>query len=312
MVAVFFLAGVAWRSLFLVLTILRQRVSDRSSIKHRFLILLGVFAPFHRAALKKPVYTTIRYAFHACIFVVPIWFSGHVSLWEESRFKWHWASLPDTWVDLMTLASLAGCLFFFARHIFLRSRLSLRISEFLVILITGLPFLTGYFLTHGTLDTIPFFENYLWYIHVISGEIMLVMIVLLFSTTHLRKESCVGCAACAESCPTKALEFSDKGAFRHFMYSHCQCINCGSCVSVCPEHAAEMRHEIRPYSLVGKAKSRAIRQVGLSACAQCGVRFAPVPQLDKLRQKMNGNEVEITTLDTCSRCKKTRLGSIRQ
>ena len=79
--------------------------------------------------------------------------------------------------DRMTLAVLATCAFFLTRRMVLKNRHDAGLSDFLLILITGLPFLTGFFLTHGTLDSIPFFETYLWYMHVISGEIMLVMIV---------------------------------------------------------------------------------------------------------------------------------------
>jgi len=53
------------------------------------------FLPFHSAFRKKPLYATLRYIFHICLIVVPIWFSGHITLWEESRFEWTWRSLPD-------------------------------------------------------------------------------------------------------------------------------------------------------------------------------------------------------------------------
>jgi formate hydrogenlyase subunit 6/NADH:ubiquinone oxidoreductase subunit I len=305
MVGVFFLAGIVLRSLFFVFCILRPRPFGRRGIMHRFITLFGVFAPFHRAVLKKPVYTAIRYVFHACLFLVPIWFSGHVYMWEESRFEWYWTPLPDAWADWMTLFVLTACAFFFARRIiFGKNRFNAGISDFLLILITGLPFLTGYLLTHGGLNSISFFENYLWYIHLISGEIMLVAIIFLFLRTRLKKAACVGCAACVESCPAETLEFYDQGAFRFFRYSHYQCICCGSCVNVCPEQAAELRHEIRPFNLIKIASKREIRQVELTACEQCGVRFAPMPQLDKLNRRLNQNDVEISTLSICQRCKK--------
>ena len=306
MVAGFFLTGIVLRSLFFVFSILRARPLGRRSVIHRFVTLFGVFAPFHRAVLKKPVYTPIRYAFHACIFIVPIWFSGHVNLWEESRFEWYWTPLPDVWVDWMTLSVLAACTFFFARHIILKNRFKANISDFLLILITGLPFITGYFFTHGTLDSMPFFENYLWYMHVISGEIMLTMIVFLFCRTRLREETCVGCAACVENCPTETLEFYDKDTFRVFRYSHYQCICCGSCVNVCPEQAAELRHELHPANLIQIASKGEIRRVELKACEQCGIRFAPIPQLDKLNRSIRENEAELSSLDLCGRCKKLR------
>jgi formate hydrogenlyase subunit 6/NADH:ubiquinone oxidoreductase subunit I len=304
MVAVFFLTGIVIRSLFFVVNIFRSRPFSRRSVLNRFVTLVGVFAPFHRAVLKKPGYTTIRYAFHACIFIVPIWFSGHVSLWEESRFEWYWTPLPDEWADRMTLAVLATCAFFFTRRMILKNRHDAGISDLILILITGLPFLTGYFLTHGTLDSIPFFETYLWYMHVISAEIMLVMIVFLFYRTRLRKETCVGCAACVENCPTETLEFYDKGALRLFRYSQYQCISCGSCVNVCPENAATLHHAVSIRHFFRMLSKDVIRDVELATCERCGVTIAPKLQTAKLGSILTAKEIEMSLLTHCSRCKK--------
>ena len=303
-VAIFFVAGTLLRGLNFVVNIFRSRPFSRRSVLHRFVTLFGIFAPFHRAILKKPVYTTIRYAFHACIFIVPIWFSGHVYLWEDSRFEWYWTPLPDAWADWMTLCVLAACVFFFTRRIILKDRLNAGISDFLLILITALPFLTGYFLTHDTLKSIPFFDNYLWYFHVISGEIMLAMIVFLFVRSHLRKETCVGCAACVENCPTETLEFYDRDAFRFFRYSHYQCICCGSCVNVCPENAATLNHAISMKQFFRLLSKDVIRNVDLATCEQCGVPIAPKLQIAKLEGTLSANDIEMALLHYCDRCKK--------
>jgi hypothetical protein len=42
---------------------------------------------------KNLVFMPLVYIFHICLIVVPILLAGHVSLWEESRFPWSWASL---------------------------------------------------------------------------------------------------------------------------------------------------------------------------------------------------------------------------
>ena len=305
MVAVFFLTGIVIRSLFFVVNIFRRRPFSRRGVLYRFVTLVGVLAPFHRVVLKKPGYTAIRYLFHACLFILPIWFSGHVSLWEESRFEWYWTPLPDEWADRMTLAVLAACAFFLTRRmVLLKNRHDAGISDFLLILITGLPFLTGYFLTHGTLDSIPFFETYLWYMHVISGEIMLVMIVFLFCRTRLRKETCVGCAACVENCPTETLAFYDKNALRFFRYSQYQCICCGSCVNVCPENAATLNHAIGFRHFFRMLSKDVISNVDLARCERCGVAIAPEPQMAKLEGILAANDVEMTLLNCCDRCKK--------
>jgi len=112
-----------------------------------------------------------------CLVVVPIWLSGHISLWEESRFEWSWTPIPDGLADWMTLIFLAIALFFLLRRIFSADiRLISGFADYLLIIITALPFLTGYFLTHGTLDEIGFFGDNMPLIHMLSGEIMLILI----------------------------------------------------------------------------------------------------------------------------------------
>jgi len=57
------------------------------------------FLPFHKAVVKKPIQAILRYVFHLCMFIVPIWFSGHIVLWSESKFEWEWVELPDACAD---------------------------------------------------------------------------------------------------------------------------------------------------------------------------------------------------------------------
>jgi len=302
------MAGLSWRLFFFVVAILRKRKLCRHGRLHQLVSLTGILAPYHRAVLHKPAYAVLRYTFHACLFIVPIWFSGHVYLWEESRFEWYWTPLPDIWADWMTLAVLATCSYFMVRRIFTAKRLKTRIADIVLIVITALPFLSGYLLTHGHLASIAFFDSYLWYLHVISGEIMLVMIVFLFCRTHLNKKTCVGCAACVENCPTETLAFIDRGQERLFRYSPYQCICCGSCVKACPEGAANLRHDLHPAHLIRVLSKDEIRRVELKTCLQCGARFAPIPQIDKLYRQLHQDELEIETLDLCLRCKKLRSG----
>jgi nitrate reductase gamma subunit len=102
--------------------------------------------------IKRPVYTTLRYIFHACLVVVPIWFSGHIVLWEESSFELYWTEIPDEWADWMTILLLFLAVYFLIRRIILTNiRAVSSISDHLLIIIAALPFMTGYFLTHGTL-----------------------------------------------------------------------------------------------------------------------------------------------------------------
>ena len=258
------------------------------------------FLPFHNAVTKRPIYAALRYIFHVCLIIVPVWLSGHITLWEESRFEWGWTALPDAWADWMTLLFLALAAYFLVRRIIVKDiRFSSSKSDFSLIVITALPFVTGYFLAHGTLDFIPFLGNNMWTIHVLSSEAMLVVVVLLFCRTRLNVEKCTGCASCELSCPTGTLESNDEGKLRVFTYSHYQCICCGECVNTCPEEAAELRHEIslgRFFQIVPKQE---IQAVELRVCEGCGALFVPEPQLNKISQIITDDY-----LGFCPRCKK--------
>ncbi len=263
------------------------------------------FFPLHKAVIQRPVYTTLRYIFHACLVIVPIWFSGHIVLWEESRFEWYWTAIPDDWADWMTILLLFLAAYFLIRRIILtKIRAVSSISDHLLIIIAALPFITGYFLTHGTLESISFFENNMLTIHILSGEAFMIIVVFLFCRTRLNIEKCITCGACDISCPTGTLEARDEGPLRIFTYSHYQCICCGACLNTCPEEAAELRHEISFARFFQIASKQEIRSAKLKSCEGCGIWYVPEPQLDKISQDYSFDYIRF-----CPRCRKANIGA---
>ena len=275
-----------------------------SHAEYRWRTLLAtlgrVVVPFHMAFSKKALYAIVRYVFHVCVIVVPIWYGGHVYLWQEYGFDWYWEPLPDAWSDRSTIAVLAFAAYFFVRRIIrLKTQHNSSISDFLVIIITALPFLTGYVFTGGTLDSIPFFDNHLQNIHILAAEVMMVMVAFLFCRTRLSAVQCTGCASCESSCPTQALTTLEEGHRRIFNYALYHCICCGACVNTCPEGAAELRHEISLKRFFQIATKPEIHSVTLAACGKCGALFAPRPQIDKLNSELSEDYIFI-----CAKCKK--------
>ena len=197
---------------------------------------------------------------------------------------------------------------FIFRHILIKDiRLNSSISDFLIIVIAALPFITGYSLTHGTLDSISFLSNNMWTIHILSGEMMILMAVFLFCRTRMNSRKCTGCASCVLSCPTGTLQSSDSGHLRSFYYSHYQCICCASCVNTCPEGAAELRHEIglkRFFQIFSKPE---IRAVELESCNRCGKLFVPEPLMEKIHKNFKDDY-----LGYCPDCRKLNLGDYLQ
>jgi Pyruvate/2-oxoacid:ferredoxin oxidoreductase delta subunit len=299
-----FIIGVLLRLSFFFYSILKSATGK--DLKP--LYLLKTFAassfPLHKAVVKRPIYAALRYIFHACMVIVPIWFSGHIVLWEESSFEWYWTEIPDIWADWMTILLLILAAWFLIRRIIIRNiRTVSSLSDHLIILIAALPFLSGYFLTHGTLDSISFFENHLLTIHILSGEAFLITAVFLFCRTRLNTDKCITCGACDISCPTGTLEANDVGAMRIFTYSHYQCICCGACMNTCPEEAAELRHEISLARYFQVASKQEIRSAKLKACEGCGILYVPEPQLDKINRDCSFDYTRF-----CPGCRKVNIG----
>lgn len=298
--------GILTRLVIFFVEIIRNSSSNEFRLGYNLAILGRFFAPFHMAVPKRPFYAALRYIFHVCMIAVPIWLSGHIVLWTESRFEWEWNALQDVWADWMTIILLGLATYFFIRRIVLKDiRLTSSLLDYVLIILTALPFMTGYFLTHGSLDAVPFLGDNMRSIHVMSGEVMMLMVVFLFCRTKLNAVRCTGCAACEISCPTGTLESNDEGKLRTFSYSHYQCICCGSCVSVCPEDAAELRHEISLRRFFQVAPKHEIRSVELKECERCGAFFAPEPQLDKVSQTITADYLRF-----CPACRKTNLRDV--
>ena len=174
----FFMGSILRAALFLSLSRKRDKIIYQYFSWKYVLTTFGRWLlPLNRDIAKNPVFTILGYMFHICLIVVPIWFSGHISLWEESRFEWSWTPIPDGLADWMTLIFLAIALFFLLRRIISADiRLLSTFSDYLLIVVVALPFITGYFLTHGTVDTIGFLGENIQLIHMLSGELMLILI----------------------------------------------------------------------------------------------------------------------------------------
>ena len=175
---IFIIGSLLKAALFFAVSLKKDKIIyQHFSLKY----VLATFAlwllPLNRDVVKNPVFTILAYIFHICLIVVPIWLSGHIALWEESRFEWSWGAIPDGMADWMTLILIGIAVFFLLRRIISADiRLISTCSDYLLLIVTALPFLTGYFLTHGTVDSIGFLGDNIQIIHILSGELMLILI----------------------------------------------------------------------------------------------------------------------------------------
>jgi ferredoxin len=299
--------GVVFRlTFFLIATFKKDQHGENPPKRTNSWVSVGkLFIPLHKAILKKPFYTILRYVFHICMIVTPIWLAGHVSLLEVSSLELSWITLPDNVADIMTIIFIGlGVLFLLRRVIFNNIRERSSAFDYIFLVICLLPFVSGYFMAHGTLDSIDFFSENIFSIHILTSCLMTIMVVFLFVGTRLDIRSCIGCASCEINCPTGTLESAIQGVQKVFNYSQYQCISCGSCIYACPEDAVELRHELGLKRFFQVLQKRMIRAVELKECRRCGARFAPEPQIAKL-----GHIISKDYYQFCPDCKITNLVS---
>lgn len=134
-------------------------------------IFLGVVPFATRFMRERPLFTVITVLFHICVIVLPLFFLSHTVLWVES-YGLLWPNIPDGMADVMTLFALFACLFFFIRRVKVPEvRQVSQLSDFLLIVVIFLSFLTGFLAFHQMGPYRPMLIT-----HILSGEILIVII----------------------------------------------------------------------------------------------------------------------------------------
>lgn len=120
---------------------------------------------------RAPFLSTVTILFHTLLFLLPIVAVGH-SILLDSYFGFGLPVLSEPTVDNLTLMIIFILLFFLLRRILsakVRSVSTWR--DYLALIATGAPFVTGYLAFHHYFD----YKTVL-YIHIIAGELMLIAI----------------------------------------------------------------------------------------------------------------------------------------
>lgn len=128
--------------------------------------------PFGSYSMRnKPWFTLVSYVFHIGVVLVPIFFLGHIELWNES-WGIRWKSFPNIVSDTLTISTLLCGMLLLARKIFVRDvRYLSSFSDYVFLILIVLVFLTGF------LARYQFFFDYkvLVILHMLLGEILLVI-----------------------------------------------------------------------------------------------------------------------------------------
>ncbi len=120
---------------------------------------------------RHPVMMIVTLIFHLTLVVTPFFVLGHNILMDIS-VDFSLPSLPEIVTDRLSMVVIACCLFFLARRFFAPAvRAITTPSDYLMLAITALPFLTGFFAYHHM-------GNYeaMILVHMAAGEVMIMVI----------------------------------------------------------------------------------------------------------------------------------------
>ncbi len=147
-------------------------VFPHMSLKHSLASLVHWVIPFNNQYMqKRPIFTIVSFAFHICLILTPVFLLAHLVLLDES-WNISWFNIPDGIADWMTIIVIAGCIFYLYRR--LADPVVKNVtdgSDYLLLAITALPFITGFIAYHQL-----FAYKTILIIHILAGEIMLIAI----------------------------------------------------------------------------------------------------------------------------------------
>jgi len=143
------------------------------NIKSALRSILHWAIPFYSVNWRRrPVITIVTFLFHICLVFTPIFLLSHNILWRES-WGISWWTLPEWIADIMTLIVIFCCIFFFLRRVFAPEvRFVTFDSDYLILIVSLLPFLTGFLAYHQLM--LP--HKTMVILHILFGELMLITI----------------------------------------------------------------------------------------------------------------------------------------
>jgi len=95
-------------------------------------------------------------------------------------------------------------------------------------------------------------------------------------------DKCIGCAGCANVCPSRAIEVTDLDeGWRRIQFHLTRCVCCGRCQEVCPEEAVRLTDQFELSTNTKEDLTVAI-EIYMDTCQRCARCFKPEHPLDKM------------------------------
>ncbi|MFH0948817.1 MAG: 4Fe-4S binding protein [Elusimicrobiota bacterium] len=118
------------------------------------------------------------------------------------------------------------------------------------------------------------------------------------------EKGCIGCGACEEVCPPRAIEIKDVVATRYLRWRHDYCIYCGQCERLCTTKEG-VKLSNTEFDLAALKRDNMFSEIKkeLTLCSQCGTIIAPKDQILYVAKKLgaqaysNINIIALTLLE---------------
>ncbi len=169
-----FVVGSLYRLIHMLVLVHRKEkfIFSFMSWKYSLRSIFHWIIPFAAVNMQKhPIMTIVTFTFHICLLITPVFLLSHGVLWDEYWNIRLWC-LPDTLSDIMTLAVIGCCVFFWVRRLKLPEvRYLTSTSDYGLLSIVAAPFVSGFIAYHQWIDY-PLFMV----VHILSGDILLMAI----------------------------------------------------------------------------------------------------------------------------------------
>jgi nitrate reductase gamma subunit len=117
------------------------------------------------------VFTIASITFHAGVVLAPLFLMSHVLLIDKA-IGITWPTLPNLLADILTVLAFLGMTVVFVVRVGTgEGRALSRVSDYSILIVTALPFLSGFLVMHPGLNPFPFQATML--VHVLSGSLVL-------------------------------------------------------------------------------------------------------------------------------------------
>ncbi|MFX0092039.1 MAG: 4Fe-4S dicluster domain-containing protein [Candidatus Hodarchaeota archaeon] len=119
-------------------------------------------------------------------------------------------------------------------------------------------------------------------------------------------EKCVGCFACATTCPENVIAVQDVQDKRVYGTLSHDCMYCKKCEEICPQEAITVTPAFEILSFFTGAAVEDL-QVQLQQCADCKTYFASPKHIELIKSKAQSTVTPQEVWKLCPSCRQQRI-----